>query len=315
MSTRAILFPGQGAQFVGMAEDLLDRSPGAKEMFELASDQIGVDLYRTCCEGPSELLDTTEISQPAIFTTSLAVVAAIESADSDGALDAFATAGLSLGEYSALVFSGAVKFEDALPVVVERGKQMQAACDRVKGGMYSILGLSLEEVEELVDAASEVGVIAVANVNSERQIVVSGELKALEKAQQTATSMGASRVIPLKVAGAYHSPLMASATEHLKPVLEALEVVEPRIDFFPNAVARVVSDPQQIRDSLVRQIESTVLWQPTLEELKGRGLASVVEPGPGRVIAGLVKQVDRQILVQSVLDAKSTETLVGEGRL
>lgn len=314
MSRRAILFPGQGAQFVGMATGLLDRSPGAKEMFEMASDQIGADLYRICCEGPDELLDTTEISQPAIFTTSLAVIAAIESAGCSGALDAFATAGLSLGEYSALVFSKAVKFEDALPVVVERGKWMQAACDQVKGGMSSILGLSLAEVNELVASSSEVGVIAVANVNSETQIVVSGEEKALEKARQLAESMGASRVIPLKVAGAYHSPLMASATEHLKPSLENLEVVEPQIDFFPNAVGRVVSDPQQIREYLLKQIESPVLWQPTLEQLRDRGLESVVEPGPGRVIAGLVKKVDRQILVQSVLDAQSTEALVGEGQ-
>ena len=314
MSTRAILFPGQGAQFVGMAADLLDRSPGAKEMFEAASDLLGEDLYRICAEGPPEALDSTAISQPAIFTVSLAVVSAIESASSEDVLESFATAGLSLGEYSALVFAGAVRFEDALEVVIERGRLMQEACDRVRGGMTTILGLVLSEVEELVAIISEVGVISVANVNSETQIVVSGEEKALERAAEMAISMGAGRVIPLRVAGAYHSPLMATATTQLKPTLEKLEIVEPGIGFIPNVLAEWVSDPEHIRKCLIRQMESPVLWQPTLRVLKEKGLESVVEPGPGRVIAGLVKQVDREISVQSVLDAQSTEALVGEGQ-
>ena len=268
MSHTAVLFPGQGAQFVGMSAELIDRCPATAPMFERASTLLGTDLWQVCALGPEELLRTTVISQPAIFVVSLAVCRAIEEAGGGDRLSsAEATAGLSLGEYSALVFSGAIEFEAALEVVVRRGEFMQAACDEIPGGMTALLGLDHEAVRAVVAEASSAGVIAVANVNAKTQIVVSGELAALERAAQIATERGAKRVVPLDVAGAYHSPLMASATKRLSPYLEKLEIRAPSIAFTPNVTGVPVSDPAQIRQGLRAQIESSVLWAPTLEQL------------------------------------------------
>ncbi len=310
MPGTAVLFPGQGAQFVGMTADLVDRCPETAPMFERASALLGVDLWRVATIGPEDDLHTTVMSQPAIFVVSLAVCRAIEASGGADRLRAAGTAGLSLGEYSALVFSGAARFEDTLEVVVRRGEYMQEACDAVEGGMTSILGLDLETVREVVAAASDAGVIAISNVNAEHQIVVSGELPALARAAEIATARGARRTVPLKVAGAYHSPLMAPATTKLAPFLERLEIRTPTIPFYPNVWAESVSDPERIREGLRRQIESPVLFAPTLERLVADGIERVVEPGPGRVIAGLVKQVERRLPVDSVLGAESVAAFV-----
>jgi [acyl-carrier-protein] S-malonyltransferase len=308
MARTAVLFPGQGAQFVGMTADLIDRCPETAPMFERASALLGVDLWEVASRGPKEKLQTTAMSQPAIFVVSLAVCRAIEAAGAGDRLRAVGTAGLSLGEYSALVFSGATPFEDTLEVVVRRGEFMQEACDEFPGGMTTILGLELDAVREIVDEARSAGVIAVANVNASTQIVVSGEFPALERAAEIASDRGARRTVPLQVAGAYHSPLMASATAKLAPFLERLEIVSPRIPFYPNVLGEPESDPERIREGLRRQIESPVLFAPTLERLIAAGIDRVVEPGPGRVIAGLVKRVERRIPVDSVLDAESVAT-------
>ena len=306
----AVLFPGQGAQFIGMSAELIDRCSAARGMFDQASELLGEDLLKVTTEGPEELLNTTAISQPAIFVVSLAVCRAIEEAGGGELLRAKGTAGLSLGEYSSLVFSEAIEFEAALEVVVRRGEFMQAACDDSPGGMTSILGLDLEAVREVVAEASSAGVIALANINARTQIVVSGELAALERAAEIATERGARRAIPLKVAGAYHSPLMASATKRLVPYLESLEIRPPKIPFSPNVWGEPVSDPEKIREGLVRQIESSVFWAPTLERLFADGVNHVIEPGPGRVIAGLVKQVERRLPVDSLLDTDSISAFV-----
>ena len=293
-STRAILFPGQGSQFVGMARDLFENETVARDMFDIASERMGRDLMALCAEGPQEVLNATDVCQPAIFVASLAAVKVIENSGGASHLEARATAGLSLGEYSALVHSGAIRFEDALDVVIARGKAMQEACDKTAGTMASILGLDLETVREAVSEASDAGIVAVANVNAATQIVISGEKAAVELASEKAREKGARRVIPLEVAGAYHSPLMASATETLKPILADLRV----------------SDPEEIRDGLIRQVESSVLWEPTLRLLIEDGVAEVLEPGPGKVVAGLVRQVDRSIPTRSVLAKDSIEELL-----
>ena len=308
MTAQAVLFPGQGAQFVGMAADLIDRCPATETLFSQASEQMGEDLYKLCAEGPEDRLNSTAVSQPAIFVVSCAVVKAIEAAG--GSLDAMGTAGLSLGEYSALVFAGAMKFEDALAIVIKRGQLMQEACDAHPSGMTSLLGLDLEAVRGVVAECTDAGVVAVANVNADKQIVISGEHAALEKAGEIAKERGARRVVPLKVAGAYHSPLMRSASEALRPHLEAAEIVSPRIPFYNNVSGARVEDPEQIRDGLMRQVESSVLWAPTLKQLVADGMQGALEPGPGKVVAGLVKQVDRGIPVQSVLDAETLEAFV-----
>lgn len=311
MTRTAVLFPGQGAQFVGMTADLIDRCPATAPMFERASALLGVDLWKICASGPEATLNTTAISQPAIFVVSLAVCRAIEAAGGAEKLRATGTAGLSLGEYSALVFSGAAPFEATLEVVVRRGEYMQAACDAIPGGMTSILGLEREAVEEVVREARAAGVIAVSNVNAKTQIVVSGELAALERAAALATERGAKRAVPLVVAGAYHSPLMAPATTKLAPYLEKLPIRAPAIPFYPNVWGEPVADPGRIREGLRKQIESPVLFGPTLERLVAEGLDRVIEPGPGRVVAGLAKQVERRLPVDSVLDAASVAALMG----
>ena len=311
MTKQAVLFPGQGAQFVGMSADLIRRCPATEPMFDKATKLLGQDLWKLTTEGPEETLNSTAVSQPAIFTVSLAVAKAIEEAAGADSLAAMGTAGLSLGEYSALVFCGAMEFEDALEIVTRRGEYMQEACDREPSGMTSILGLDLTAVKDVVAEAGSVGVIGVANVNADNQIVVSGAMEPLERAAELATERGARRVIPLKVAGAYHSPLMASATEKLRPYLEKVTIRPPRIPFYPNVSATPTDDVEEIRQGLIRQIESSVLWAPTLKALVAAGMETVVEPGPGRVIAGLVKQVERRMPVQSVLDAASMEAFLG----
>ncbi|MFQ5654841.1 MAG: ACP S-malonyltransferase [Planctomycetota bacterium] len=312
MTTQAILFPGQGAQFVGMSADLIGRCPATEEMFEAASRLMGNDLWTLATDGPVEELDSMAVSQPAIFVVSLAVLRAIEQAGGAERLRAMGTAGLSLGEYSALVFAGAIPFDAALEIVVRRGEFMQEACDRVPGGMTSIIGLDLATVREVVEEAAAEGIIAIANVNADTQVVVSGELGPLERAGALAKERGARRVVPLKVAGAYHSPLMATASEKLRPYLERAPIAPPKIPFYPNVSALAVSDPSQIRDGLARQVESPVLWARTLRELISAGMETVLEPGPGRVVAGLVKQVDRRIPVESVLSAETVEKFLRE---
>ncbi|MEE8142758.1 MAG: ACP S-malonyltransferase [Planctomycetota bacterium] len=307
MSQLAVLFPGQGAQFVGMCADLLEHSPRVQEMFRAASQQMGLDLAKITAQGPEELLNSTAVSQPAIFVVSLAVVQTLEERGAARSLAAIGTAGLSLGEYSALVFVGALSFESALELVVRRGEYMQEACDAHPSGMLSVIGLDWSVVREVVAEASSEGVVAVANVNSERQIVISGEHAALERAAHLAEERGAWRVVPLKVAGAYHSPLMASATKKLRPYLEQVQIHTPKLPFYANVTAQPVSDPEIIRDGLLRQIESPVLWAPTLQALQESGMDSVVEPGPGRVVAGLVKQFRRRLPTSSLLTSDSIE--------
>jgi len=307
---RAVLFPGQGSQFVGMAADLVESYPVARQLFDVAGDQMGQDLAAICAAGPREKLNSTEFSQPAIFVASMAVLQILEHSGGGHLLRAQATAGLSLGEYSALVFAGSLRFEDALEVVIARGKAMQRACDRVEGTMTSILGLELDQVREAVQSAQAEGVVAIANVNATTQIVISGEIAAVNKAAESAREMGARRIVELEVAGAYHSPLMSSATEELTPMLEKLQIEPPRLRFYPNVLAQPVDEPSRIRECLLQQIESPVLWQPTLQQLVGDGLDEVIEPGPGKVVAGLLKQVDRGIPTHSILARESIEEIL-----
>ena len=309
-SSRAVLFPGQGSQFVGMAQDLVESETLARDLFQTAGDLMGCDLVSLCSKGPQDALNATDISQPAIFVSSMAALAVIENSGGAALVESRATAGLSLGEYSALVYSGALTFEDALKVVVARGRAMQEACDKTEGTMASILGIDLNAVREAVEEASGEGIVAVANVNATTQIVISGEKAAVDRAGELAQEKGARRVIPLEVAGAYHSPLMSSATETLKPILAELKINTPVVPFYANVSGVRVSDPEEIRAGLIRQVESPVLWEPTLQSLVSEGMSEVLEPGPGKVVAGLVRQVDRGIPTRSVLVKESIEQLL-----
>ena len=310
----AVFFPGQGAQTIGMGSALLESSERARELFVQASELLDLNLAKVLAEGPEELLNSPRMSQPAIFVLSMAALDELgrrlgSEAPFGQDLAAAATAGLSLGEYSALVFAGSLSFEDALRVVVARGQFMQEACDTEPGGMTSIMGLEASQVEEAVGKVSGSGRIGVANYNSPVQTVISGEQAAVDEAAGIAQEMGARRAIPLKVAGAYHSPLMASATEKLVPMLEDVAIAAPRCPFYSNVTGGRVEDPDEIRQGLIRQVESSVRWVEIVRAIVKAGAGDGLEIGPGRVVAGLVKNIERSLKVQSICEPESMEEL------
>jgi len=310
MTHPAFLFPGQGAQAPGMALDLVEAYPEAREVFEAGRALLGIDILAVSRDGPEEELNSTRISQPAIFLHSVALVRVLERSQPADRLTVLGTAGLSLGEYSALVFAGSVEFEDALRLVGLRGEYMQEACDRSTGSMASVLGLPAARVEEVVAAARTEGLnIGVANYNSPEQTVISGEVSALDETVKRLEKAGARRAIRLKVAGAYHSPLMASATRKLLPHLEKLAIRPPRVPFYANFTGEEASRPEEIRENLIRQIESPVRWEGIVRGLSARGLRQAVELGPGRVLAGLLRGIARDVGVTSVGTCGDVEAL------
>ena len=272
-----MLFPGQGAQTVGMGRDLAEAVPAARELFAQADERLGFGLSTICFQGPAEELNQTALSQPATLVASLAALAALAEEEPEVLAAAQATAGLSLGEYTALVAAGALDFEDAVGLVYRRGQLMQEACDRHPGGMVSILGLDANAVEEIVDEAKVAGMICAANYNSPGQIVVSGEVAALEKAAELAKGRGAKRAVRLQVAGAFHSPLMASAAEAFAPEVQRVTFRQPRIPVISNVTAEPITDPAVIPQQLVDQISHPVRWEPSMRYLLNQGVTEVVE--------------------------------------
>ena len=295
MSKLAFLFPGQGAQSVGMGRELVQTTPRAKEVFEQASAILGYDLLAVCLDGPAEKLDSTVYSQPALFVTSLAALEWLRANKPDVYGGCGGVAGLSLGEYTALVFADVLSFEDGLRVVQERGQAMQAAADAVPSGMVSILGLGREPIEQLCEEAKGRGeVLQIANLLCPGNIVVSGHKAACERVAQLAEKSGAMKTIPLAVAGAFHTPLMQPAVERLLAALAGVKLSKPRIPVVSNVDAAAHDDPEKIRDLLVRQLVSPVLWEDTLRKLLAHGHGPFWEVGPGRVLRGLLKRVDRK---------------------
>ena len=293
----AYIFPGQGAQAVGMADWVLSASSSAKRLFDRGREVLGFDVERICREGPEGELNSTRVSQPAIFLHSMALLEVLSERHAPGTslgqgLPASGTAGLSLGEYSALVFAGCLGFEEALEIVGARGRFMQEACDLEPGGMVSILGLEPAKIQQAVDRARALGPIGIANLNAPGQIVISGAKAALEEASKAAKELGCRRAIPLRVAGAYHSPLMASATAKLSPLVAKARIRPPRVPFYANVTGGEVREPEEIRQLLVRQVESPVRWEAIFRALALRGVARAVETGPGRVLAGLARSID-----------------------
>ena len=293
MSRSAFLFPGQGAQAVGMGRDLAGRFPAVRALYEEASAVLGYDLAAVCWNGPKERLDTTVVSQPALFVASLAALEALRK-DQPAAVDhCVAAAGLSLGEYTALVFAGALTFADGLRVVKARGEAMQAAADASPGGMVSVLGLDQPAVEELCAAAAPVGPIRIANLLCPGNIVVSGSVAACEVVEKSAESKGG-RTVRLAVAGAFHTPFMKPADEALAAALRGVTIRPPRAPVWSNVDARPHTDPDEIRGLLVRQVLHPVLWEQTIRGLLADGCDRFYEIGPGRVLAGLLKRVQRK---------------------
>ncbi len=312
-SRTAALFPGQGAQHAGMAADLIERMPEVARLFARGGELVGRDLAALVKDGPEDLLSRTDVSQVATFLHSMAVLMALE-ARMGAPLRADFACGLSLGEYSALVFAQAIDLEEALQVVAVRGRCMQAAAEAARGGMVSLMGLELAQVEALVAEARGEDVLAVSNWNAPLQVVVSGQEAALSRIESLAPARGARRVVRLNVAGAFHSPLMAPAAEQLRPHLERLTIRSPRVPFIPNRAGRPVGDPSEIRRLLIEQVTGAVLWTPTVQYLSDAGVDRAIEAGPGRVVAGLVKSVTRALTVTSVATYPDAEAFAARPR-
>lgn len=285
----AALFPGQGAQGVGMGKDLFEKSAAARKTFEEANAILGLDLAKTCFEGPEETLNRTDTCQPAILVHSIAAIRALE--EKGVPLKAEVAAGLSLGEYTAHVYAGSIAFADAVKLVRRRGEAMQAACDAKPSTMATVLGLDLDKLRSAVAEAASKGVIVVANILGPGQAAISGEVGAVEAAGEAAKKLGAKRVVMLKVAGAFHSPLMASAVQALKAALAGTEIRAPRIPVVSNVTAGPVSDPAQIRELLGRQVGEPVLWEDSLRRMGADGVKRFVEVGPGKVLTGLARKI------------------------
>ena len=305
MEKLAYIFPGQGAQFVGMGKELCDAFPVAKEIFDRANEALGFDLAKLCFEGPKQELSTTSVSQPAILTTSIAFLRVIEAEIPE--LKPSASLGLSLGEYSALVFARAVSFEDALRLVGCRGRLMDEAGRRRRGGMVSVLGLDRRTVDEICTQAGGPDTLVTANVNCPGQIVLSGDMGAVERAERLALERGASRAVILRVSGAFHSPLMASAQEAFAEALSEVSMQAPRVPFVSNVTGTFEKDADRIKELLVRQLGSPVLWQLSMETLLGDGVVSFMEIGPGSVLRGLLKRIDGRAKCTSVGTVEAVE--------
>ena len=297
----AFLFPGQGAQTVGMGGLVCSQVPAARELFDRASGVLGYDLYKLCTEGPAEELDTTVRSQPALFVASLAALEQLKQDQPDLVDGATAAAGLSLGEYTALVFAGVMDFDAGLRVVEERGKAMQDAADAASSGMVSLLGLERDDVESLCAVAREDDTLEVANLLCPGNIVVSGHTPACERIVDLAKTAGAMRVVPLPVAGAFHTSLMHSAVERLRSALEGVELRAPRIPVISNVDARPHDDPEEIRGLLIQQVCSPVRWEDSMRYLLDEvGIGKFYEIGPGRVLTGLLKRIARKTPCENI---------------
>jgi [acyl-carrier-protein] S-malonyltransferase len=278
----AFLFPGQGAQIVGMGKGVAADYPAAADLYKKANEVLGYDLSGICFEGPAQRLDRTDISQPAIFVTSIAILESLKADPSGGRLTPQITAGLSLGEYTALYAAGLMNFEDALLLVQQRGKAMQAAAEASDGGMVSIIGLDEQKLTHLCAEAAENELLLPVNFNCPGQIVISGTKAACKRAEELADKYGAIKAVPLSVAGAFHTEMMAPAAEQLKKILEKTSIQDSsEIKVIANISAEYYSNAGQIKEGLTRQLIQPILWQKCMERLISEGVDMFYEIGPG----------------------------------
>mmetsp|Transcript_22267 Transcript_22267/g.51897 ORF Transcript_22267/g.51897 Transcript_22267/m.51897 type:complete len:386 (+) Transcript_22267:138-1295(+) len=294
----AFLFPGQGAQKVGMCKELVEECSGAKELFEQASDILGYDLLDKCVNGPKESLDTTAVSQPAIFVASMGAVEKLKQEKGDDIVDEATVAmGLSLGEYSALCFAGAMSFEDGVKITKARGEAMQAAADAAESGMVSVIGLDAEKTKALCEKASEDSgkKIQIANYLCKGNYTVSGDKEACAKLAEIAKPEFKARMaVPLAVAGAFHTDFMSPAVEKLEEALAAAEFKTPRVPVVSNVDGKPHPEPEDIKTTLAKQVTGPVMWEQQMQGLVKSGLEKGFECGPGTVIAGIMKRIDKE---------------------
>jgi len=306
----AFLFPGQGAQVVGMGSDIAQAFPAAAQIYRKADKILGYQLSRLCFDGPQEKLDTTTFSQPAIFVTSAAILEVIRAEAPSIKPDV--TAGLSLGEYTALYAAGLCSFEQTLLLVSERGRAMQAAADATDGAMVSIIGLDEEKVNQLCEQAAEGELLKPVNFNCPGQIVISGAKAACERAARLAPEFGAIKAVPLAVAGAFHTEMMTPAAEKLSAALEQCSIEEPAdTKVIANIDAEYYSSAQKIRHGLVKQLTCPILWQKCMQRLMADGVQRFYEIGPGKVLTGLMRRIDRKTPVTNISNLAALRQLLG----
>jgi len=302
MAKRAFLFPGQGAQTVGMAAGLCETLPAARALFDRAAELLGYDLLQICTNGPKERLDATDVSQPAIYVASLAALEQLRLSEPQAEAECVATAGLSLGEYTALTFAGVLRFDDGLRLVQKRGQAMQMASEAQPSGMVSILLLDQAKVEEIVTQVSAGGtrVIRIANFLCPGNLVVSGELAACEEVAKLAEAAGA-KTVRLAVAGAFHTALMQPAVSQLEQALAGVNLSAARVPVWANVTGQPYTALEQIKPALARQVVEPVRWEQTMRGLLEQGVEVFHEIGPGKVLAGLLKRIKRQAECRNTL--------------
>ena len=304
----ALIFPGQASQYVGMGKDLYQTFNIAKEMFEKANEIVGYDLADKCFNGPLSDLTQTRITQPAIYTVSSVLLTLLKKLK----FTFQAVAGHSLGEYSALYAAGAFSFEDGLRLVAIRGKTMQIAGEESPGAMAAILKLDREKTEEACQKAAEFGKVQIANINAPTQIVISGDVEAVQAAMNYAKELGASRVIQLDVSGAFHSHLMASATYALTEAIQTITFHDPQIPVYCNVDGQIAQTAEKIKKNLIDQIESPVLFVDQTRNMIRDGFVNFIEVGPGKVIQGLLPRIDPGVTVRGASNCSELQDLCGD---
>lgn len=288
---KAYIFPGQGAQFTGMGKDLYESNEKAKQMFEKANEILGFRITDIMFEGSAEELKQTKVTQPAVFLHSVILAATLEDFKPE------MVAGHSLGEFSALVANGTLTFEDALQLVAKRALAMQKACEVTPSTMAAVLGLEDSIVEEVCNGID--GVVVAANYNCPGQLVISGETSAVEKACEALKQAGAKRALLLPVGGGFHSPMMQPAKEELEKAIQATTFHAPICPVYQNVTAQGVTDPQEIKQNLITQLTAPVKWTQCVEQMIKDGASSFTEVGPGKVLVGLVKKIDKEAQTHS----------------